>query len=469
MRPHVSSAIEVRLGFVERSRAENSSRPAWVPTAMSSIGPSLNDSANCDLRGISVAPYPSILVALRRTEERMKGRRKKEGIRSLGDGWYQIRVVRVDPRTGKRTERKKKLQAKSMTEAERVRLEMLEAFEKEVDEEAVEGRQRSRLGDAGDAWLARKCEAKRIDGSNRLTENTRERYEDSVEHMLKPFLGAYFVDALTPRLIEEWRDNLGRFYRATTVNGALRVLRTILRDCGSHAADRVAALPEDDTRITADEPNALTEAEAARFLAIAKEKQPKHYPLILLLFTTAARISTALALRWEDIDVKEGVIHFRRRRSGHEVVPGVKRSRTSKDVAPLTDELKAALEAHEAALNDDQKDSGLVFPSEGGGFRSRSVLDEPFRIILKAAGISKRFTPHGCRRTAAALYRKVAGSVVSKAIAGHTTDAMHAHYAVVDAAELRQVGERAGRRLRIIEGSGLSSGPETDGEEGAAS
>jgi integrase len=105
---------------------------------------------------------------------------------------------------------------------------------------------------------------------------------------------------------------------------------------------------------------------------------------------------------------------------------------------------------HREGFNEKQAESGLVFPSSLGGYRSRSVLDKPFATILGAAGIERRFTPHGCRRTAAALYRKVAGSVVSKAIAGHTTDSMHAHYAVVDVAEVAAVGERARSHRRLV-------------------
>lgn len=55
--------------------------------------------------------------------------------------------------------------------------------------------------------------------------------------------------------------------------------------------------------------------------------------MILVLLTTAVRVSTVLAARWDDIDEDEGLIHFRRRRSGDEILPGVKRSRKSKDTA----------------------------------------------------------------------------------------------------------------------------------------
>ncbi|MEO1173664.1 MAG: hypothetical protein AAFX94_16685 [Myxococcota bacterium] len=52
-----------------------------------------------------------------------------------------------------------------------------------------------------------------------------------------------------------------------------------------------------NARISRKEPNLLTSDELDRFLRVAKERWPQHYPLILVLFTTTMRISIALALR----------------------------------------------------------------------------------------------------------------------------------------------------------------------------
>jgi integrase len=91
----------------------------------------------------------------------------------------------------------------------------------------------------------------------------------------------------------------------------------------------------------------------------------------------------------------------------------------------------------------------LAFPGEEGQHHTRSVLKLPFARIARLANITTRFTLHGCRRTAAALYRMTAGSVVARAIAGHTIDRMHEHYAVVSATEKRAAAERAFGKLRI--------------------
>ena len=92
--------------------------------------------------------------------------------------------------------------------------------------------------------------------------------------------------------------------------------------------------------------------------------------MILMLFTTGARMSAVRELRWDDVDPEKGIITIRRRVSGKELIPGVKRSRTSKDIVPLHPELWKTPESHRAVFNDDQKRSGLVVPSEAGGLRS---------------------------------------------------------------------------------------------------
>jgi integrase len=167
--------------------------------------------------------------------------------------------------------------------------------------------------------------------------------------------------------------------------------------------------------------------------AIAAEaKRPlaeTHYPMILAPLTTGARISTVRALRREDFEPEAGIVHLRRRFSKRAVLPGVKRSRTSKDIAGLLPELYVLLEARRAAFNERQKESGLVFPSRLGGPMARSVLDKPIRSICTKARITKRLTPHGFRRTAALAYRLAGSSELAKDVLGHRTDEMHRHYA----------------------------------------
>lgn len=189
------------------------------------------------------------------------------------------------------------------------------------------------------------------------------------------------------------------------------------------------------------------------------------------------RFSTSLALRWEDLDLDtmEFVVTWRLSGDGAgvEIVPGVKRDRFGEDAPPLLDEVLAELRALQATFNPKQRASGLLFPTAAGGFRCRNSMRKPFLDICKEAGITKRFTPHGCRRTGAKLYGRTAGTRMAMDIAGHVTDAMHRHYTPLDAAEKAAAGRQAFAGLKLIEGgASCETGTQTvtpgDGEEKAA-
>ncbi|MFO0726516.1 MAG: site-specific integrase [Myxococcota bacterium] len=253
-------------------------------------------------------------------------------------------------------------------------------------------------------------------------------------------MGKREISTLTKEWVEAWRDWLGEKYSASTVNTWLTILRMILRDGGLEAVSRVSGLSVDDTRTTEDAPNLLEDEEAVtRMLELVKEKEPEHYALIGVLVTTGLRISTALALRREDFEPARGVITARRRLSDGELLEGVKRSRTARDVVPLVEWVWQAVEAEWAGHNPAQAKSGLAFPNRDGGYRTRTAVAKPLKTVSDALGVG-RLTPHGLRRTAALLYRLRSGSAVSKAIAGHLTEEMHLHYAPVLSRERAEAG-----------------------------
>jgi hypothetical protein len=119
---------------------------------------------------------------------------------------------------------------------------------------AAEHAERSTLGALAEAWLARKLEARRLDGSHRLAPTTRQRLTHGVRGVIVPMLGATPADKIDRRLVERWRDHLGGVYRGGTANQHVRVLREMLRDADIRAADGVRPLPQNDSQITDDEP-----------------------------------------------------------------------------------------------------------------------------------------------------------------------------------------------------------------------
>ena len=86
-----------------------------------------------------------------------------------------------------------------------------------------------------------------------------------------------------------------------------------------------------------------------------------------------------------------------------------------------------------------QAESDLLFPSETGGFRSRSVLDKPFRDVAAAIKLGRHVTPRGMRRTYQDLARAAEmKDLVTRAISGHATEQMQQHYSTVAQTEMRE-------------------------------
>jgi integrase len=125
---------------------------------------------------------------------------------------------------------------------------------------------------------------------------------------------------------------------------------------------------------------------------------------------------------------------------------------------PLVPELAVVLREHRECLVARQAkglEEGWVFPSAVGGLHPKEVLRKPLRKALNKAGIVRRFTVHGFRRTFNNLSRQVAGEIVTRAITGHATQSMTEHYSQVGGAEKLAA---AGQIVRLV----FPSAPKTE-------
>jgi integrase len=370
------------------------------------------------------------------------------GIRST-EGGHVVRVRVRDPRTGQEVDRPRFVPG-SLREALRVQAEM----RAEVRER---GRvTRTKLSDYARSWLARKRTA--------LSVATLDRYAVALEDHIMPTLGAWYVDAITPDACVSWRDEAAartygdrRTYGARTINGWLRVLRTVLADAcvelrlGPSPASRLRALPEPPAYDDND-PNVLSATELGALLVALRETAPAWYALIALMGLTGLRTSEATALRWSDIDgdvitVRRSAVrgHVRERTK----TGAVRRVPLAPVVVDVLREQRAALElrAREESIARGEivPASEWVFPSDVGTPRYGTTLARPLRRAMVAAGIERRLTPHGLRRTLNDVLRVVASADVQKAITGHSSEAMRQHYAHV------RVEERAAAIARVAD------------------
>lgn len=403
------------------------------------------------------------------------------GIERLADGRYRIRARATDPRTGRMRELDV-MRACPLTEAVRLRA----AWQEEVRTAGVQpAPARVRLADYAESWLRSKAVT--------LRPSTATLYAEILDDHVLPVLGDVYLDALTRQDVIDLRDAWAagtarcrpdkrgkrreRPISPHTVNGRLRVLRTLLADaCAEYdladPAHRVAALPtpaRDD-----DDPGLLEAAELAAVLAWfrqrAEHRQAKtgarpylrQYALVATLALTGCRFSEAAALRWSDVDEAEGVIHIRR---GH-VRGEVNETKTRKrKTVPLPAELAEVLREHRRELVAQQRkglEAGWVFPSRVGRLSQPSALRKPWAAAMKACGVDHRVTVHGLRRTLNRLLRQLASDRVARGIIGHDTEQMTEHYDHVTMQERRAA---VGAVVPLL----FAAGPPTSGGSGGGS
>ena len=139
---------------------------------------------------------------------------------------------------------------------------------------------------------------------------------------------------------------------------------------------------------------------------------------LLLLVQTGLRRSEALSLRWEDVDLDEGVLHLRSTKAGKpQAIP----------IAPATVDLLAGL----------PRASGWVFPGRFGKGH-RTTLRSAWRRVRAAAGVED-VTIHDLRRTFGLAVAKKHGLTIASKLLRHSdvriTAAAYAPFGVEDLRE----------------------------------
>jgi integrase len=184
--------------------------------------------------------------------------------------------------------------------------------------------------------------------------------------------------------------------------------------------------------------NSLLPDQLDRFLAEMERRYPQHFALAATLALTGLRFCHASALRWEDFDADNRILHVRRRQLRGRVgrVSLVKRAPKQYPVPP---QLLAILIAHrDAGRPWRPRRSGWMFPNSQGRLRAPSSLQKAWRHCLDFAKVKERFTVHGLRRTFVDLSRRAkVDPVVTQSLTGHVTMKMHMHYSSVALDEKR--------------------------------
>lgn len=379
---------------------------------------------------------------------------RHQGVYRRRDGRYLIRARVKDPKTGKQRPFNITVEAKNDDDALRLLVERKQGIREG-------GTQTKRSQTRFAAFAATVMEERPRVRSN----STRAKWANMVRHLIEDefpvtyddgrtetrSFGPMFIDQIGHVEIRAWRKHLDglvasgeKGWGIALANDLIRHFKLIMRIAANEphclipkACDWLEPL---DTSTydphPIENPNALPPEHVRTFLAKARVLYPQHFAMIVLSFTFGLRPSSLRSLRRKgpnaDLDWQTGRLVIRRSQTIGD--PMGKNKVRASDELYLPPEILSVLRWHGRNLETAaMRGSDLLFPSEKGGFRARSVLDKPFRAICKAIGIKQRLTPGiGPRRTTKDVMRKGGiDHVVGAAMSLHATAAMHLHYSTV--------------------------------------
>ena len=168
--------------------------------------------------------------------------------------------------------------------------------------------ERVKLRDYLAAWL------RNVVRSN-VKRTTFKNYRNAVHSRIVPHLGNAYLQELRPRDIDRWVKELAR---AGLSQGTIRQTKTVLSTALKYAiypAELITTNPTMGINIPRSAPRKVIERTVItpeQFAAIPVNN--KYYPLLKILYHTGLRISEALGLTWDDIDLETGAFSISRQR-----------------------------------------------------------------------------------------------------------------------------------------------------------
>lgn len=319
----------------------------------------------------------------------------KDGITSRGNCWYVV-LKELDTATGKtksvwHSGFRSEAEAKAFRDERRVSLRKGHAVRKDkitVEQYLAE-------------WLPMHSQTKP------LSPNTVYGYEKQISRYVVPFIGRMKMQDVTTMTISRLYADLSAKYSPRTVE----YTGTVLRIAFKHAVvvyRIIEADPAKDVPIPRPKkkPKDTWTAEQMRLVTVRMVVHPMG-ALYQVLASTGCRKSEAIGLRWSDVDLDEGVIHFQQARvpvGGKVITKETLKNGLPKSV-PIDPATVEALRVHRKRQKEAQMkarkwhDSGLVFTNRnGGGLSPSGYIYAEWKRICAAAGVSY-LPPHGLRHT----------------------------------------------------------------------
>ena len=272
-----------------------------------------------------------------------------------------------------------------------------------------------------------------------VTANNSKRWIERKDEIYRLYFKPAFADRrlkdITRQHIETYmRERLQAGAAPATVNRDIAVLKHALGKAvewgllGTNPAKGIKLFKEKD-----DAWNVIPEDEWERiYNSLPNEKKP----LFAFLWYTGVRLSNAIYLKWEHVNLKEGYIR----------IPASYTKQKKELILPIPDYLVSIFGHQKRRF----PDSAYVFPSRSGTPFNRSNIRRAWVSALKKAGINKHYRIHDIRHSFGARAVRAGVDVrVIKELLGHQTFEMVLRYTHVDFQSLKEALNRMNRKSKM--------------------
>jgi integrase len=350
--------------------------------------------------------------------------RDGDGIKPLGakNGrkWFEVRLTYTDPRTGKKRDTRKKIQADSKLLASNKRSELLENLKA-----GLTGKERKRFGEALDEYLKRP-----------MAFSSRES-RTSFAKPIRAHFGDWWIDTVTSRALQAFMDGL-KYGKSSQAS-----IKAILQNTFAVAKRKGWAIdnPARDLELRDDSIEKATQAalgkapkralspeEAVAFLADLRVHSLLLYPLIATQYVVMCRFAEVSALAPDAVDLDAGLVTVRRGQVRGRLGPTKGKYER---LAGLPATLCAELREYRAMVVEQQWPGAdeFFFPRPPGGWRRASnawsidTASDHIRASFERLKLSHmRSVTHAARHTGisiAALQEE--HELILRKVAGHTS------------------------------------------------
>lgn len=361
---------------------------------------------------------------------------KHPGIKQLGMNHYLVRARFLERDTGRWLEIKREFHG-GLKAALEFQLGLLEEL-------AAPRRERQTVRDFCQLWLTGRL-AKGL-----LKASSAKKIASVLDLHFLPRFGNCYLDTMKAVEVDRWLQDGLKHNQPVTVLGWLRVVRTVSRASAALTGCHDWTSGVEAPRYVPTGENVLRIDELTKVLEFLRYASPEWYACVLLMVSTGLRWGEVSALRWSDLDESTATVTVSKGNYKGLAVSSTKTGRAR--IVPLHPLVADALKEKRQQMvkvGHPGLSSGLIFSvrtsrgnaSPGGMYHGNPAL-RPLRHACKVLGINRRVTVHGLRHTANDLLRRVATGEVTRAIVGHSSQAMTHHYSHVDGTEKRQAVDR---------------------------